>query len=158
MANITDLMADLAISRSLLLQRIANGLSRDVSRAYQEIIDDVSNAVKTADEITLKNMKVTISELKSRINPDIDFIKKDLTDLADIEANYIKTSTNAITGISMFSQFPTEKTIKNIYKTSMIEGAFIGERFSSLNKSMQTDLERAIRIGVTSGEVNHEMA
>lgn len=158
MANITDILSDLAITRSLVLQRVSNGLSSNVASAYQEIIDDITNAVKTADEITLKNMRVTISELKSRVAPDIDFVKTDLTDLAKTEAGYVMASTNAVVGIDIFSKIVPDKTLENIYKTSLIEGATIKDWFSSLEKSMQTDLERGIKLGVSIGETNYDLA
>ena len=158
MSNITDVLSDLAITRSLLLQRVSNGLSQDVARVYTDIMDDISDAIKTANPITIRNSSVTIKELKSRIDPDIAFVKDDLTDLAKTEAGYIASSTNAVIGADIFAKIPTDATLSNIYKTSLIEGATISNYFSALDKSMQTDLERAIRLGASIGETNYELA
>jgi hypothetical protein len=38
MANISDQLADIAIVRSLILQRISNGLPRQVADVYTDII------------------------------------------------------------------------------------------------------------------------
>jgi len=48
MANISTQLSDLAIIRSLLLQRIANNLSAEVAGAYQNIIDDISRDIRGA--------------------------------------------------------------------------------------------------------------
>ena len=158
MSNITDTMADLAITRSLLLERVKNGLSKDVASAYIEILNDINNAIKTANDITLKNMRATIAELKTRVSPDIDFVKTDLTDLAKTEASYVISSTNAVIGADIFSKIVPDSTLSNLYKTSLIEGATISNWFSSLDKSIQTDLERSIKLGVSIGENNFYLA
>jgi len=158
MANITDILADLAITRSLILQRVSNNLSKDVARAYTNIIEDISIAIKTASHIELKNMRLVIAELKSRVAPDIDFVQEELDDLAKIEASYTVSSLNAIAGVEIMKRIPSDKALENIYKTTLLQGATIGEYYKSLEKSMQNDLDKAIKLGVSIGEDNYTLS
>lgn len=158
MANATDILADLAITRSLILERVRNGLSADIARTYTDIVDDITKAIKIADNINLKNLQITISELKNRVAPDNTKLLSDLSDLAITEAGYVTASTNAVFGIDILSKVVPESTLNNIVKTSLIEGATINEWFSSLDSSMQTDLERQIKLGVSIGETNNELS
>ena len=158
MANISSQLADLAIVRSLLLQRVANGLSNKVSSVYQDIIDDIDLTIRSADNINLRNMRSAIKELQSRIDVDINFLYKDLDGLAVSEATYAFNSTNAVVGVDVFSKFPPESVIDNITKSTLMEGATIGQYYRSLNDSMKFDLDRTLKMGVTIGETNEELA
>ena len=158
MANITDQLADLAIIRSLLITRVANGMSRDVASMYNDILDDIDDAIKTASPINLRNMNITIRELKTRVDTDFTFLKDDMTELAKAEAVYTASSANAIVGATVFAKLPTDSSLANIYNTSLMQGATLGSWFSSLDKSMQTDLDRAVKLGVSIGEDNYTLA
>jgi SPP1 gp7 family putative phage head morphogenesis protein len=157
-ANIADTMADIAITRSLVLQKVSNGLSNEVALIYKEILDDVDLAIKTADPINLRNANATVKELKSRVDVDLSSQYEDLGELAKTEAGYVMASTNAVIGADIFSKVVKDSTLVNIAKTSLIEGATIKSWFTSLDKSMQTDLERAIKLGASIGENNYELA
>ena len=124
MANISSQLADLAIVRSLLLQRVANGLSNKVSSVYQDIIDDIDLTIRSADNINLRNMRSAIKELQSRIDVDINFLYKDLDGLAVSEATYAFNSTNAVVGVDVFSKFPPESVIDNITKSTLNGGCY----------------------------------
>jgi len=154
--NITTSLADIAITRSLVLERVKNGLNAKVASMYQGILKDIEKRMRNNPEMNIKNMNKIIREIKSTVTT-VD-IKSDLTDLANQEASYAISSTNAIAGGAVFNKVVKESTIKNIVNTSLMEGATISNWFSSLNKSTQTDLERQIKQGVVIGETNQEIA
>ncbi|NOQ31801.1 MAG: hypothetical protein GQ570_11825 [Helicobacteraceae bacterium] len=163
MANISDTMADLAITRSLILQRVSNGLSTEVASIYQEILNDINSTIKTADAITIRNANTAISELQSRINPDLDFMYKELDDLALAESAYAISSTNAVVGVEIFKKIPKDSTLLNIAKTSLMSdgnggAATIPDWFEGIDQSMMKDLQSAIKLGVMTGESNHALA
>ncbi|MEA2090944.1 MAG: phage minor head protein [Campylobacterota bacterium] len=158
MANISDTMADLAIVRELTLQKFKNSHSQDVSNAYQIIIDDISSSIRNADAITLKNMRKTILELKERVTPDLEFVEPDLNELANIEASYTASSVNAMAGMEVFKNVPSDAALSNIYKSTLMQGAVLKDWYKSLDASMQKDLDKAIKLGVSIGEDNHTLA
>ena len=159
MPNISSSLADLAIIRSLTLQRVSNGMSQDVANIYNDIIDDLTLSIKGADsDIIRKNLNATIRDLKAKITPDLDFVETDLKALSVNEATYTASSVNAVIGADIISKIPPQKTLERIYHTSLIEGATINDWYTSLTKSMQVDTERAVRKGVYLGETNHELS
>jgi len=158
MANISDVIADSIISRALILQRIANGLSRDVASQYQAIIDDIVKTIKSTDsEITIRNMNKLIKELKSKVETDLP-IYQDLNDLGIQEATWASTSINTAVGVDIVSRIAPAKVIEKIVNTSLMEGATIKSWFQSLDASMQVDLDRAVKLGVSIGETTPQIA
>lgn len=157
MPNVSDILADIQISRALLLQRVSNGLSKEVAEVYQGVIDKVVRSIKLEDNISLRRMNKLIKELKLEIQPDLR-IYTQLQDLAIQERDFTVGATNATLGFNIFSSVPKESTIINLVNTSLMEGATISSWFKSLDASMQTDLDRQIKIGVTSGETTSEIA
>lgn len=158
MANISDVLADATISRALILQRIANGLSRDVASQYQAIIDDIVKTIKSTDsEITIRNMNALIKELKSKVETNLP-IYQDLNDLGIQEATWAATSINTAVGVDIVSRIAPAKVIEKIVNASLMEGATIKSWFQSLDASMQVDLERAVKLGVSIGETTPQIA
>jgi len=162
MANISTQLLDLAIIRSVLLQRIANNLSAEVAGAYQNIIDDISRDIRGATPITLKNMNATIKELKERFEVDISFLNKDLEDLAVTESAYALNSVNSTVGVDIFSKVPPESTIRNIVATGLISDGKRAEPIKAwlkgIDAKMINDIEGVVKNGVIQGQVNSEIA
>ena len=162
MANISSQLSNLAIIRSLLLVRISNGLSTDVAKAYQNIIDSLAADLRGATPLNLRNMNVTIAELKSRFEVDIDFLNKDLQDLAVTESAFALNSVNATVGVDIFSKVPPESTIRNLLATSLISDGkrakSIEAWFNDIDTKMLNDIEAVVKNGVIQGQVNSEIA
>jgi len=162
MANISTQLSDLAIIRSLLLQRIANNLSAEVAGAYQNIIDDISRDIRGATPITLKNMNATIKELKERFEVDISFLQPELEDLAVTEASFALNSVNATVGVDVFSKVVPESTIRNIVAVSLMSDGKrarkIDEWFSGIDAKMLSDIDAVVKNGVIGGQTNHQIS
>jgi len=162
MANISDVLSDIAITRSLILQRVSNGLSRQVADVYTDIIDEIVDSIKTARPVTLRNMETTIKELKKRVTPDINFIFDDLEELAVTESAFAISSTNKAVGAVVFSKIPPEATIRNIMNVTLLSDGkradTLDKWFGGVDKRMESDLEGAIKLSVTNGRNNAEIA
>lgn len=157
MENISTQLASLAITRSLILQRVANNLSKEVAQAYLSVIDDVTKQLKSGDDINIKNVNKIIKELQSRMEVNLD-IESDLTKLGMSEAQWAQSSVNGAVGIDLMSKLPTEATIAKIVGDSYIEGATINEWFNGVNDSMKNDLKKSVRVGMLEGETTIQIA
>lgn len=155
MDNISTQLSDLAIARSLVLQRVANGLSNDVAILYNEMIDDISTTILKSGKIS-NHLTKTIKDIKAQLQvPDIN---DNLKDIAQAEVNYTQKAYNSVIGIDLFKNIPPEGAMSAILNTSLIEGASIGAWLKDLENSQAFDVERAIKLGMTLGETNAQLA
>ena len=155
MQNISDQLADLAIARSLVLIRIQNGLSNDVAILYNEMIDDISTTILKSGKIS-NHLTKTIKDIKAQLQvPDIN---DNLKDIAQAEVNYTQKAYNSVIGIDLFKNIPPEGAMSAILNTSLIEGATIHSWLKDLEASQAFDVERAVRLGMTLGETNAQLA
>ena len=153
--NISDQLADLAIARSLVLIRIQNGLSNDVAILYNEMIDDISTTILKSGKIS-NHLTKTIKDIKAQLQvPDIN---EELKDIAQAEVNYTQKAYNSVIGIDLFKNIPPEGAMSAILNTSLIEGATIHEWLKDLENSQAFDVERAVKLGMTLGETNAQLA
>jgi SPP1 gp7 family putative phage head morphogenesis protein len=149
--NISDQLYDLTMTRALVLQRVANGLSREVADLYLNMINDVTKQLKSGNDINIINMNKIIKEMKTNMQVNLN-ITDDLTKLGMSEAQWSSSIVNGAISVDIMAKLPMEATIASIASKSMIQGAYINEWFKSIDDSMQLDLSKAIRLGVTMGE------
>ena len=155
MANISDDLADIAISRSLVLQRYANGLSKQVADHYTAMIDDIQTTILKSGNIS-NRLRQTIKDIKEQLSvPNFD---NDLKELAQAEVNYTQKAYNSVIGIDLFKNIPPESAMSAILNTSLIEGATISAWLKDLEASQAFDVERAVKLGMTLGETNAQLA
>lgn len=155
MDNISTQLADLAISRSLVLIRLQNGLSKQVAEHYTAMIDDIQTTILKSGNIS-NRLRQTIKDIKEQLSvPNFD---KDLKELAQSEVNYTQKAYNSVIGIDLFKNIPPEGAMSAILNTSLIEGALLSDWFKDLKNSQAFDVERAIKLGVTLGETNYQIA
>ena len=153
--NISDQLADLAIARSLVLIRMQNGLSNDVAILYNEMIDDISTTILKSGKIS-NHLTKTIKDIKAQLQvPDIN---DNLKDIAQAEVNYTQKAYNSVIGIDLFKNIPPEGAMSAILNTSLIEGAAIHSWLKDLENSQAFDVERAVKLGMTLGETNAQLA
>ena len=154
MANISEDLADLTISRQLVLQRLANGLSKQVADHYEAMIDDIRTTILKSGNIS-NRLRQTIKDIKEQLSvPNFD---KEFKDLAKQEVNYTQKAYNNVIGVDVFKNIPPESAMNAILNTSLIEGATIGAWLKDLEASQAFDVERAIRL-MTLGETNAQLA
>ena len=155
MANISEDLADIAISRSLVLERVKNGLSKQVAEHYTAMIDDIQTTILKSGNIS-NRLRQTIKDIKEQLSvPNFD---KDLKELAQAEVNYTQKAYNSVIGIDLFKNIPPEGAMSAILNTSLIEGATIASYLKNLEDSQIFDTQRAIRLGMSLGETNYQIA
>ena len=155
--NISDELADLTITRALIIQRYGNSLSKEVVNAYLMVIDDMVRQLKTYDNIDIRNVNKIIKELQSRSEVALD-IEPQLKEFAMSEATWAQTSINSAVGIDLASKLPTETVIAKIVSDSYTQGATLAEWLNSVDLSMQNDLKKSVRIGMLEGESTPQIA
>lgn len=144
-------LQDLLLERSLLIERVKGGMSLKIAQIYADILAYLEKKI-TENTITMSKANQLISDIKKNLNfPYADF-GNDLISLAQDENDSIVKALNDSAGINIASGLANAKVIEKIANTSLIQGATIKDWFSSLNASLQFDVEREIRLGVTNGE------
>ena len=157
MQNLTDEIKDLLLTRSLLLQRVSNSLTKDIINAYVSVIDDILAQIATGKNINLVNMNKIINELNAKLSPDLTSVSDDLVQLGISEASYIANGINGSIGIDLVSKLPTDRTVQKIVNTSLMDGLTISEWLGKQDKSFQETLTKQIRLGVIEGETNPQI-
>lgn len=157
MQNLTDEIKDLLLTRSLLLQRVSNSLTKDIINAYVSVIDDILAQIATGKNINLVNMNKIINELNAKLSPDLTSVNDDLVQLGISEASYIANGINGAIGIDLVSKLPTDRTVQKIVNTSLMDGLTISEWLGKQDKSFQETLTKQIRLGVIEGETNPQI-
>ena len=157
MQNLTDEIKDLLLTRSLLLQRVSNSLTKDIINAYVSVIDDILAQIATGKNINLVNMNKIINELNAKLTPDLTSVNDDLVQLGISEASYVASGINGAIGIDIVSKLPTDRTVQKIVNTSLMDGLTINEWLGKQDKSFQETLTKQIRLGVIEGETNPQI-
>ena len=157
MQNLTDEIKDLLLTRSLLLQRVSNSLTKDVINAYVSVIDDILAQIATGKNINLVNMNKIINELNAKLTPDLTSVNDDLVQLGISEASYIANGINGSIGIDLVSKLPTDRTVQKIVNTSLMDGLTISEWLGKQDKAFQETLTKQIRLAVIEGETNPQI-
>ena len=157
MQNLTDEIKDLLLTRSLLLQRVSNSLTKDIVNAYVSVIDDILAQIATGKNINLVNMNKIIKELNAKLTPDLTSVNDDLVQLGISEASYIASGINGAIGIDLVSKLPTDRTVQKIVNTSLMDGLTISEWLGKQDKSFQETLTKQIRLAVIEGETNPQI-
>ena len=153
--SINNELADLAITRALINQRLANGLSAKVGKLYNDLINDLVKRLKTEDEVTLKRLKTIVADLKKQVQVNLP-IYTELQEISLNEVNSTQKAMNKIIGADIFTSIPSESSILAIANTSLMS---MGDRadtiqgwFSSLNEKMKQDIDTSIKQSILQGE------
>nr|DAP61581.1 MAG TPA: minor capsid protein [Caudoviricetes sp.] len=154
MKPFNQLIAELEVARSLLHERIKNGLSKKVAKFYDDMIADLQAQILKKKNIT-NNLTQTISDLKQSLKtPDL---RKDFLTLAQNEQDHL-LDYNKLAGIVLFSSVLPESSIEWIVDSAQLEGATVKAWNNGLNADQKKRLERELKIGVSLGETTPMLA
>lgn len=157
MANINDEILDLLIKRDLLLQRVGNGLSKEVASQYIKMIDEAINSLGKVD-ISLINMNKIIKEINSNIGLDYSKVEDSLNEVAITEASFIPNGINALVGVDIVNKKLSDTLVNKIIKNSYLsDGNTIKEGFEKLDVKVQEIFQNQIRLGVLNGSTTQEI-
>ena len=154
MKPFNQLIAELEVARSLLHERIKNGLSKKVAKFYDDMIADLQAQILKKKNIT-NNLAQTISDLKQSLKtPDL---RKDFLILAQNEQDHL-LDYNELAGIVLFSSVLPESSIERLVDSAQLEGATVKAWNNGLNADQKKRLERELKIGVSLGETTPMLA
>ncbi|WP_423903016.1 minor capsid protein [Campylobacter showae] len=154
MKPFNQLIAELEVARSLLHERIKNGLSKKVAKFYDDMIADLQAQILKKKNIT-NNLAQTISDLKQSLKtPDL---RKDFLTLAQNEQDHL-LGYNELAGFNLFSSILPESSIERLVDSAQLEGATVKAWNNGLNADQKKRLERELKIGVSLGETTPMLA
>lgn len=154
MKSFNDLIAELEVARSLLHERIKNGLNRKVAKFYDEMIADLQAQILIKKNIT-RNLAKTIEGLKAALStPDFS---DEFQAIAQDEVKHLRKY-NKLAGFVLFLHALPQSAIDNLINTTLLEGATVNAWNRGLNIDQKARLEREIRLGVSLGETNELLA
>ena len=151
--NTSDRLLDLLTIRQLLMQRIISGENIRINKEYDAIAKDIEKQLRGEELTGFKGRRLdkAIEELKARV-----IIKPPkIGELAQTEAKY---TVESLIQVGIQAVLPPEAVIDNVAKSSLVQGATIGQWWQKLNDTTQFDLERTIKNGVLLGQTNREIA
>lgn len=151
--NTSDRLLDLLTIRLLLLLRIISGENIRINKEYDAIAADIEKQLRGEELTGFKGRRLdkAIEELKARVT-----IKPPkIGELAQTEAKY---TVESLIQVGIQAVLPPEDIIDKVAKTSLVQGATIGQWWQKLNDTTQFDLERTIKNGVLLGQTNREIA
>nr|DAR94651.1 MAG TPA: minor capsid protein [Caudoviricetes sp.] len=154
MKSFNDLIAELEVARSLLHERIKNGLNRKVAKFYDEMIADLQAQILRKKNIT-RNLATTIEGLKAALStPDFS---DEFQAIAQDEVKHLRKY-NKLAGFVLFLHALPQSAVDNLINTTLLEGATVNAWNRGLNIDQKARLEREIKIGVSLGETNELLA
>lgn len=154
MKSFNDLIAELEVARSLLHERIKNGLNRKVAKFYDEMIADLQAQILRKKNIT-RNLAKTIEDLKAALStPDFS---DEFQAVAQDEVKHLREY-NKLAGFALFSHALPQSAVDSLINTTLLEGATVNAWNRGLNIDQKARLEREIKIGVSLGETNELLA
>lgn len=154
MKSFNDLIAELEVARSLLHERIKNGLNRKVAKFYDEMIADLQAQILRKKNIT-RNLAKTIEDLKAALStPDFG---DEFKAIAQDELNHLQKY-NKLAGFALFSHALPQSAVDSLINTTLLEGATVNAWNKGLSIDQKARLEREIRLGVSLGETNELLA
>lgn len=152
--NLSDRLSDLAVIRQLLLQRVAAGQDAEINKQLDKIAAAIEDQLNNAPELT-DAKKRRIDKAIEELTLIVSVNAPNLSPLASSEINALQDAM-ALVGIDIV--LPPPSTIDAIAKSSLIQGATIGDWFSKLNETLRFNIDRAVKNGVLLGQTNREIA
>lgn len=153
--NASDRLVQLLIIRQLLLQRLIAGEERKLTTLFNDIAKQLRKAIQGGKELTEyqgRRLDKQIAALSGLIKVPVP----KLGNLPRLEAEYLKAGLEAL-GLTEVA-LPAKSTLAAIADSSLVQGATIGDWFSRLDNTLRFDIERAIKVGVSLGQTNKEIA
>lgn len=155
--NTNEEILDLLLKRDLLLQRVSNGLSKEIASQYIKMIDEAINSLGKVD-ISLINMNKIIKEINSNIGLDYANVEDNFNEVAITEASFIPKAINGIVAVDIMNKTLPDSLVNKIVKNSILsDGLLISESFNALNEKTKKIFQGQIRLGVLNGNTSQEI-
>lgn len=152
--NASDKLQDLAIVRQILLERVAAGEASKLERLLDDIAEEIQKKLSSEKPLTSYQSR-RLDKIIEQLKELVKIPSPDVTELARLEAKWAASS---IAAVSVSAALPTEAVLKGIAEAALVEGATIGEWFKKLESTVAFEIQRNIKIGVSLGETNEQIA
>lgn len=153
--NASDRLVQLLVIRQLLLQRLIAGEERKLNRLFDGIAQTLQRAILGARDLTGYQQR----QLDKQIAALVKLARipaPALTELPALEATYMQAALQGV-GITD-AALPARSTLQAIADSALVQGATIKDWFSRLSNTLRFDIERAVKVGVSLGQTNRQIA
>lgn len=162
--NLSDKLADSAVTRQIRLQRYSAGLRNRVISLLEDTATDIIAKLSGAKELTtfsrdrLQKQLSDIRQLIDKYYQDIGALTAaELQDLARIEAEWQVKTVNTAVGAELMSSMPSEKVLGELAKDTLIMGAPSAEWWKRQSGDFQFRFVNEMRMGLAQGETNAQL-
>ena len=152
--NASDQLRDLMVIRQLLLGRAIAGENIKLNDHLNDVAASLEAQLKSGKEFTSyqgRRLQQAIGDLAGLVQLQ----RPDLTNLASMEAKFAQ---GAVGKVGIDIALPPKKVLQSIADTALVQGATFGQWFDKLEGSMRFDIDRAVKVGVSLGETNAQIA
>jgi len=158
MENLNTQILDLLLKRDLLLNRVSNGLNKQIANEYIKIVNNALDSFNK-QEISIINMNKIIKEISKRFEFDYDSIAyEQFKELGIAEATYIPQSINALVGVDIVNKVLPEPLIEKVINASFLDkGLLLKDAFAKFDDNLKNVMINEIRNGVLIGATNQQM-
>ena len=161
--NLATEIADLMLTRQLLLNRVVGGISNEIDRLMVDLADDIEKKIgaRNLTEFQADRMKRLIRELNEYVAESYteaeSALRQQLGNIGAAEAAWVQSSINAAAGFDLLRVLPTAAAIDTVAKVDLMQGAPLSEWFKRQKSDTQFRITQAIRLGVSQGETNGQI-
>lgn len=162
--NLSDKLADSAVTRQIRLQRYSAGLRNRVISLLEDTATDIIAKLSGAKELTtfsrdrLTKQLSDIRQLIDKYYQDIAGLTAvELQDLARIEGEWALKTINTAVGAEIVSAMPSEKVLGELAKDTLIMGAPSAEWWKRQSGDFQFRFVNEMRMGLAQGETNAQL-
>lgn len=151
--NASDTLADLYIIRQLILQRLVGGEQREFNRLLDDISADLEKQLRGEPLTSFGTQR--LNKAISDLIAIVQLKAPNLPELAALEAQFAASS---FAQVGITAALPPRTVLERIANATLVQGATIGDWFKSLQTQTRFNLTRAVRLGVSLGETNAQIA
>lgn len=161
--NLADKISDLTITRQLLLNRVAGGISNEIDQLLIDLSDDVEKKIGARNLTDYQKDRMArlireLGEFVSETYTEAESLVRDrLSALGQAEAAWAQASINAAAGFDLLRVLPTAAAIETVARVDLMQGAPLSEWFKRQRSDTQFRITQAIRLGVSQGETNGQI-
>lgn len=163
MANLSEMLAALAVERQLDLNRLIGHQSNLVLAVMESLLADVEARIgtKPLTDYQKGRLNQLLSDVRGLVADRYESMQgdlfSDLKDLGQQESKWVLSSTNSTVGVDLMRALAPSATLKALVDTGLFQGAPLGDWLDRQAGDTAFRFANEIRIGVAAGETNNKI-
>ncbi|MGT2429258.1 hypothetical protein ACU4HD_12020 [Cupriavidus basilensis] len=163
MANLSEVLAALAVERQLDLNRLIGHQSNLVLTVMEGLLTDVEARIgtKALTDYQKARLNQLLTDVRGLVADRFESMQgdlfSDLKDLAQQEAKWVLSSTNSAVGVDLMRALAPTATLKALVDTGLFQGAPLGDWLDRQAGDTAFRFVNQIRVGVAAGETNNKI-